>query len=70
MLSRIHKLALKNSQFIIATHSPIIMAYPDSIIYEIKDGINKVEYEDTEHYLVMKSFVNNTDKMLDILMED
>lgn len=70
MLSRIHELVLKNSQFIIATHSPIIMAYPNSIIYEIKDGINKVKYEDTEHYLVMKSFMNNTDKMFDILMED
>ena len=69
MLSRLHELVLKNSQFIIATHSPIIMAYPDSIIYEIKEGINKVKYEDTEHYIVMKSFMNNTNKMLDILMD-
>lgn len=70
MISRIHKLVEEKSQFIIATHSPIIMAYPDSIIYEIKDNIEVREYEDTEHYQLMKSFINNTDKMIDILISD
>ena len=69
MLSRIHDLVKANSQFIIATHSPIIMAYPDAVIYEIKDKIRKVEYEETEHYQVTKSFINNTNKLLDILMD-
>lgn len=70
MISRIHKLVKEKSQFIIATHSPIIMAYPYSIIYEIKDNIEVREYEDTEHYQLMKSFINNTDKMIDILISD
>ncbi len=70
MISRIHKLVEEKSQFIIATHSPIIMAYPNSIIYEIKDNIEVREYEDTEHYQLMKSFINNTDKMIDILISD
>lgn len=69
MLSRVHELVLLGSQFIIATHSPVIMAYPDSIIYEIKEGINAVDYEETEHYQIMRSFLNNRHKMLDILME-
>jgi predicted ATPase len=69
MLSRIHDLVNDNSQFIIATHSPIIMAYPDAAIYEIKEGINSVKYEETEHYQVTRGFLNNTDKMLDILMD-
>ncbi len=68
MISRIHDLVEQKSQFIIATHSPIIMAYPDSVIYEIKDNIKEVPYKDTEHYQVMKTFVNNTEKILDILM--
>lgn len=69
MISRINELVKDGSQFIIATHSPVIMAYPDSIIYEIKDRIKKVEYTQTEHYQVMKTFLNDTERMLDILME-
>ena len=45
------------------------MAYPDAIICEIKEDIKEVKYEETEHYQVMKSFLNNTQKMLNILMK-
>lgn len=69
MISRIHDLAGQNSQFIIATHSPILMAYPDSVIYEIKDDFKVTKYEETENYQVMKAFLNNTGKMLNVLME-
>jgi len=67
MLARLHELVREGSQFIIATHSPIIMAYPDAIIYEINDGFRIVRYEETEHYQVTKSFLNNRQKMLEIL---
>ncbi len=67
MISRIHQLVEEKSQFIIATHSPIIMAYPDATIYEIKEHIRKVSYEETENYQIMKQFINNTQGMLDIL---
>jgi predicted ATPase len=70
MITRMHELANENSQFIIATHSPILMAYPNSTIYEIKDGFKRVKYEETEHYQVTRSFLNNTQKMLDILMDE
>lgn len=69
MLARIHELVQQGSQFIIATHSPIIMSYPDSLIYELKGEFRKVGYKDTEHFQVMKQFVNNTEKMLDIIMD-
>jgi predicted ATPase len=69
MLARMHELVQKDSQFIIATHSPIIMSYPDAIIYELNDGFKEVEYRDTEHYQVMKEFINNTDRMLNIIMD-
>jgi len=70
MITKMHELVKQDSQFVIATHSPIIMAYPNAVVYEIKDAIRKVNYEETEHYQIMKSFINNTDKMLDILMND
>jgi predicted ATPase len=69
MLTRMHELVGEGSQFIIATHSPIIMAYPDARIYQIDEGLEQVNYEDTEHYQVMHSFLNNTQKMLKILLE-
>ncbi|GCD11065.1 AAA family ATPase [Clostridium tagluense] len=69
MLTRINELIKLGSQFIIATHSPIIMAYPESTIYEIKEKIEVVAYEETENYQIMKSFINNRSRMLDILME-
>lgn len=70
MISRMHDLIKLNSQFIIATHSPIIMAYPEAIIYEIKEGINVVNYEETEHFQIMKNFINNRNKMISILTDD
>lgn len=67
LISRIDELVKKGSQFIIATHSPILMAYPNSIIYEIKEDIQKVKYEDSENYNITKEFLNNYKKMIHIL---
>lgn len=65
MLTCIQRLAEKRAQFIIATHSPILMAYPGADIYEVSDkGINLVDYEDTEQYRLTKYFMNNREKML------
>ncbi|MBW9170058.1 AAA family ATPase [Clostridium estertheticum] len=70
MITRIHELVNMGSQFIISTHSPIIMAYPESTIYEIKDKMEVVRYEETENYQITKNFINNRDKMLRILIDD
>lgn len=65
MLTRIHQLVEKHSQFIIATHSPILMAYPDADIYQVSsEGVHLVDYEDTEQYQLTKYFMNNRNKML------
>jgi len=46
------------SQFIIATHSPILTAYPSSLIYQFsEDGIAAVEYEDTDHVRLYRQFL-------------
>lgn len=70
VLARMHDLVLDDSQFIIATHSPILMAYPDSVIYLCsKDGVSQVAYEDTEHYQVTKRFLADPARVLRTLME-
>lgn len=70
MISRINDLVQLHSQFIIATHSPILIGYPNAKIIQIADDrIDTVEYEQTEHYIVTKRFINNHKKMLEVLME-
>ncbi|MDE1465898.1 AAA family ATPase [Spartinivicinus sp. A2-2] len=70
-VSAIHQLVEENSQFIIATHSPILLAYPRSKIYQFTEsGIYEVKYEDTEHYVVTKDFLNRHEQMMRILMEE
>lgn len=59
-----------NSQFIIATHSPILMAFPNAHVIELTDeGINSVPYRQTEHYKLTKRFLDNPEKMLEYLFE-
>ena len=55
------------SQFIIATHSPILMAYPKSFIYETKENIERVSYEESDNYNITKDFLNNYKKMIHML---
>ena len=65
MLVRMHDLIAENSQFIIATHSPILMAYPDAWIYQIGPrGLKRVAYEDTEHFEVTRNFLNRHEAMI------
>ena len=65
MLSRMHALVIAGSQFIIATHSPILMAYPGATLYELnQDGIRVVAYQDTEHYRVTRDFLQQPDRFL------
>ncbi len=69
LLVRMHELIGKASQFVIATHSPLLMAYPGAWIYQITAaGIERVPYEETEHYKVTKSFLANPKRMLDELL--
>ncbi|GAA0736319.1 AAA family ATPase [Clostridium oceanicum] len=68
-LSRMHHLVEEDAQFIIATHSPIIMSYPNSKIINLDDKMKEIKYEKTEHYLITRDFLNNTEKMLHLLME-
>lgn len=70
-LSAIHRLCEDQSQCIIATHSPILLAYPHSKIYQFTDnGIKLVAYEDTDHYRITKDFLNCYQKRVEQLLSD
>lgn len=65
MIARMHQLVQSRSQFIIATHSPILMAYPDAWLYQITaEGLMRIDYRQTEHYAVAKRFLNDPDGQL------
>ena len=69
-LARIHELVQGGSQFVIATHSPILMAYPEASIFVCTpEGIRQRAYEDTEHYEVMHDFMANPRGALKAVLE-
>ncbi|MCU9614981.1 AAA family ATPase [Caldibacillus lycopersici] len=65
MLARIHELVNEGSQFIISTHSPIIMSYPSAKIMELSEnGLTETKFEDINHYTIMKQFFDDKDRLL------
>ena len=59
------------SQFVIATHSPILMGYPDATIYLLDSGgIRAIPYEETEHFQVTRNFLNRRQTFLDVLLAE
>lgn len=70
-LAKMHELVTARSQFIIATHSPIILGYPDAWIYQASGhGLERVEYEDTEHFQVTRGFLNRRETYLEVLLAE
>ncbi len=64
LLCMINDLVKRGSQFIISTHSPILLSYNNADIYDLNDNFNKVDYKDTEIYQTYKMFLDNPDRML------
>jgi len=70
LLKEIDWLVRSGCQFIIATHSPILMAYPDCRMYALNEnGIEETEWKQTEHYEITRSFLNHPDAFLRHLVE-
>jgi predicted ATPase len=70
-LSAIDRLVKRGSQFIIATHSPILLAYPNAkILVFDQAGLSEVAYEDTEHYAITRDFLNHYERRLQQLLGD
>ena len=69
-LARLHELVERDCQFIIATHSPILMAFPAATIFLLsEDGIDIVDYEDTDHYQLTRDFLNHRERYFRHLFE-
>ncbi|MEA2748727.1 MAG: hypothetical protein QOI41_2870, partial [Myxococcales bacterium] len=69
LLIRMHDLLERGSQFIIATHSPIVLAYPGATIYHLDQrGINSVEYDQMEHVQLTRDFLNDRGRFLKRLL--
>ncbi|PPA69255.1 AAA family ATPase [Jeotgalibacillus proteolyticus] len=70
MLGRINELVEQGSQLIIATHSPILMAHPDTKIIQLtEEGLNELALEETDHFSVMKQFFEDKDRLLQHLFK-
>lgn len=68
-LARMHQLVEEGSQLIVATHSPLILAYPDALIYECgEQGIESISYEDAQCVRLTRSFLDARDRFLRELM--
>jgi predicted ATPase len=60
-----------NAQFIIATHSPIIISYPDATLFSFDSGaVYEIHYTATEHYRVTRAFLMNPERYLAELLAD
>ncbi|WP_245596242.1 AAA family ATPase [Paenibacillus taiwanensis] len=71
LLARIHELVQQQSQFIIATHSPILMSYPGADIYMLdQTGMRQTVLEDIDHYVVTRGFMNDREGMLRQLLRE
>ena len=71
LLARMRQLIQAGSQFIISTHSPILLAYPNAKILLLDaQGVTSTRYQDTEHYAVTKSFLQDPDAMFKRLFAD
>jgi predicted ATPase len=70
-LRRMHQLVGEGSQFVVATHSPILLAYPGATIYECGDsGLTPVDYDDATPVRVTRGFLAAPERFLELLLED
>jgi len=71
LVRRIHELTAAGSQFVVATHSPIVLAYPDALIYECSaDGLDEIRYEAATPVRLTRAFLDSPERFLrDLLRE-
>jgi predicted ATPase len=70
-LRRMHELVEEGSQFVVATHSPILLAYPGATIYECNDeGLRQIEFEEAESVRLTRGFLETRERFLERLLAD
>jgi predicted ATPase len=71
LMRRMHDLVAQGSQFVISTHSPILLGYPGARIYFLSEaGVTERRYEDTENVELTRAFLADRDAFLRHLFED
>jgi predicted ATPase len=71
LIARMHELVTKGSQFVISTHSPILLAYPDARIYSLSEsGIEGVAYDETDAVILTRTFLADRERFLRHLLAD
>ena len=71
LLARVYELASQGAQFLIATHSPLLMTCPGSEVYEFRaEGPRLVPYDQTAHFQIVRRFLNKPDEMLHALLKE
>lgn len=72
LMAAMHRLVQRNSQFIVATHSPILLGYPGATIYDFGEHPpREVAYRETEHFQITRAFLEHPERMLrELLRED
>jgi predicted ATPase len=71
LLRRMHDLVADGSQVVVATHAPMLMAYPDARLYALDDGgITPVAFEETEHFRLTRAFLEAPERFLRALLDD
>ena len=70
LMCYIDRLVNENSQFLISTHSPILMAFPGAEVLELsQEGIRSVSYRETVHFQTARNFLEHPERMLSVLLE-
>lgn len=68
LMANMNELVRKGSQFIVSTHSPMLIAFPGATVYELtEEGITAVPYKQTAHYTTVRRFLENPESILRIL---
>lgn len=71
LLLEIDRLSKEGAQFVIASHSPILLGLPETRIYSFDgEGIHPIAYEETESYQITEMFINNRKQLLERLLCD
>ena len=69
LMQNMDELVQEDSQFIIATHSPMLLTFPDAEIYQIREeGIESVRFQDTDHYRTTVRFLQNPESAIEDIL--
>lgn len=70
-MRRIHDLVLQGSQFIVATHSPLLITYPNAVVYELdQEGLRSVEFKESATFSLFADVIAAPDRFMHHLLQD